>query len=291
MTLGVTSLNLCFLACKKDDFNALKIAIRVKWHHLRLAVFSLLFGWVPWPCCGKPRKQGRQVWSQLGMRDQHTPARAALSGASELQRLCRSLPRLPLRRAERDGGPAPLAAQTMRLIFNLSICCKTSYLCVSPSNQFSCEGFSRSEDRELLDSLWSESIATEQEAASPMRYKITQNFFKNFCLLLGNKLLYLKSTQTFHISNQHKTEYLLSQNIPGVPGCQLSLIASRQISCLEPWTAKELTWVQCGQGGLFSVWMEESLGENGYMFMCGWVPLLPRCNYHSVVNRLFSNIK
>lgn len=97
------------------------------------------------------------------------PARSALSGASDLQRPCRSFPCLPLRGAVRGGGPAPLAAQTMRLIFSLSVGCKTSCLCVSPSNQFSCEGFSRSEDRELLDSLWSESIATEQEAASRMR--------------------------------------------------------------------------------------------------------------------------
>ena len=141
------------------------------------------------------------------------------------------------------SGPALPAPQTMRQTFSHSVGCKTSFLCVSPSNQFSCEGFSGSEDHEILGSLWSESIATEQEAASWMRCEITQNFFKNFCLLLGNKLLYLKSTQTFHVSKQHKTEYVLSQNIPGVPGCQLPLIASRQISCLEPWTAKEVTWV------------------------------------------------
>lgn len=113
------------------------------------------------------------MWPLLGMRDQHTPARSALSGASELQRLCSSFPRLPLWGAVRGGGPAPRAAQTMRLIFNLSVGCETSYLCVSPSNQFSCEGFSRLEDRELLGSLWSEPVATEQEAASRMRYEIT----------------------------------------------------------------------------------------------------------------------
>lgn len=182
----------------------------------------------------KAGKEGRQVWSLLGMRDQPAPARLALSGATEQQRLCSSFPRLPLLGAVRGRGPALPAPQTMRPTFSHSVGGKTSFLRVSPSNQFSCEGFSGSEDHELLGSLWSETIATEQEAASQMRYEITQNFFKNFCLLLGNKLLYLKSTQTFHVSNQHKTEYMLSQNIPGVPGCQLPLIASRQISCLEP---------------------------------------------------------
>lgn len=54
VTLAVTSLNLCFLACKKDNFNELKIARRVKWHHLRLAVFSLLSGKLgrKWDRCG-----------------------------------------------------------------------------------------------------------------------------------------------------------------------------------------------------------------------------------------------
>ena len=31
---------------------------------------------------------------------------------------------------------------------------------------------------------------------------------------------------------------------------------------------------------------EGSLGENGYMYMCGWVPLLFTWNYHDIVNPL-----
>ena len=34
---------------------------------------------------------------------------------------------------------------------------------------------------------------------------------------------------------------------------------------------------------------EGSLGENGYIYMCGWVPLLSAWNYHNIVNRLYSN--
>ena len=36
---------------------------------------------------------------------------------------------------------------------------------------------------------------------------------------------------------------------------------------------------------------EGSLGENGYMYMYGWVPALPTWNYHNAVNWLLSNIK
>ena len=36
---------------------------------------------------------------------------------------------------------------------------------------------------------------------------------------------------------------------------------------------------------------EESLGENGYMYMYGWIPLLSTWNYHNIVNRLYSNKK
>ena len=32
-----------------------------------------------------------------------------------------------------------------------------------------------------------------------------------------------------------------------------------------------------------------SLGESGYMYMYGWVPLLPTWNYHNTVNWLSSN--
>ena len=33
------------------------------------------------------------------------------------------------------------------------------------------------------------------------------------------------------------------------------------------------------------------LRENGYMYMCGWVPLLFTWNYHNVVNQLYPNRK
>ena len=36
---------------------------------------------------------------------------------------------------------------------------------------------------------------------------------------------------------------------------------------------------------------EEGLGENGYLYVYGWVPLLSTWNYHSIVNQLYSNIK
>ena len=36
---------------------------------------------------------------------------------------------------------------------------------------------------------------------------------------------------------------------------------------------------------------EGSFGENGYMYMYTWVPLLSTWNYHNIVNWLYSNIK
>ena len=36
---------------------------------------------------------------------------------------------------------------------------------------------------------------------------------------------------------------------------------------------------------------EGSLGEDGHMFMYGWVPLLSIWNYHNIVSWLYSNIK
>ena len=47
------------------------------------------------------------------------------------------------------------------------------------------------------------------------------------------------------------------------------------------------------QGTLLSVmWQpgwEGSLGENGCMYMCGWVPLLSTWNYHNIVNWMYAN--
>ena len=34
-----------------------------------------------------------------------------------------------------------------------------------------------------------------------------------------------------------------------------------------------------------------ALGENGYMYMNGWVPLLSTWNYENIVNQLYTNIK
>ena len=49
------------------------------------------------------------------------------------------------------------------------------------------------------------------------------------------------------------------------------------------------------QGTLLNVkWQpgwEGSLGENGYVYIYGWVPLLSTQNYHNTVNWLYSNIK
>ena len=35
--------------------------------------------------------------------------------------------------------------------------------------------------------------------------------------------------------------------------------------------------------------MRAGLGENGYMHMYGWVPLLFILNYHNIVNQLYPN--
>ena len=46
--------------------------------------------------------------------------------------------------------------------------------------------------------------------------------------------------------------------------------------------------VQC----CVAAWTEVgSLGENGYMYMCGWIPSLFTWSYHSIVNHLYPNTK
>ena len=40
-----------------------------------------------------------------------------------------------------------------------------------------------------------------------------------------------------------------------------------------------------------AAWMGGSLGENGYMYIYGWVALLCTSNYHNIVNRLYPNTK
>ena len=60
----------------------------------------------------------------------------------------------------------------------------------------------------------------------------------------------------------------------GLPQPQLTLSAS-------PWRVQV-----CAQGT-----SECSLGENGYMYMPDWVPLLSTQNYHNIVNQLYPKIK
>ena len=36
---------------------------------------------------------------------------------------------------------------------------------------------------------------------------------------------------------------------------------------------------------------EMNLGEKGYLYICGWISLPSTWNYHSIVNRLYTNIK
>ena len=49
------------------------------------------------------------------------------------------------------------------------------------------------------------------------------------------------------------------------------------------------TWnsAQCYGAG----WMEGSLGEHGYIYVYGWVPLLFTCNHHNTVNWLYPSRK
>ena len=59
------------------------------------------------------------------------------------------------------------------------------------------------------------------------------------------------------------------------------------------WTTNQVYCI--AQGALLIVmrqpgW-EGSLEENGYMYMCGWVALLPTQNYHNIFNWLYSSTK
>ena len=83
---------------------------------------------------------------------------------------------------------------------------------------------------------------------------------------------------------------------PGVSGRQVGLV------CCGSWGRKELemsehlTWTDLiAHGTLLKVmcqpgW-ERALGENGYMYMYGWVPFLYTWNYCNIVNQLYPSRK
>ena len=79
-------------------------------------------------------------------------------------------------------------------------------------------------------------------------------------------------------------------NPPGVPGEGVvrEFGMDRYTLLYLKWiTIKDLpysTWnsAQC----CVAAWMGGSLGENGYMYMYGWVPSLYSWNYHDIVSRL-----
>ena len=65
---------------------------------------------------------------------------------------------------------------------------------------------------------------------------------------------------------------------------------------ISMFTLLYLKWMtNTAQGTLLNVtWQpgwEESLGENGYMYMYGWVSLLSTWNYHDIISWLYSNIR
>ena len=62
--------------------------------------------------------------------------------------------------------------------------------------------------------------------------------------------------------------------------------------CFKPITNKDLLYSTRSSAQCYmAAWMQRSLGENGYMYMHGWVPLLSTWNYHNIVNQLYSNTK
>ena len=52
--------------------------------------------------------------------------------------------------------------------------------------------------------------------------------------------------------------------------------------CIAPGILLHVTWQPGWEG---------SLGENAYMYMYGWIPLLSTWNYHNIVSWLYSNIR
>lgn len=40
-----------------------------------------------------------------------------------------------------------------------------------------------------------------------------------------------------------------------------------------------------------TAWIGGEFGENGYVYVCGWVILLCTGSYHNILNQLHSNIK
>ena len=83
--------------------------------------------------------------------------------------------------------------------------------------------------------------------------------------------------------------------------CEIKWTNSKQNkNGTDMYTLLYLKWITTrtycrAQGTLLNVmWKpgwEGSLGENGYMYMYGWVALLCTWNSHNIVNRSFSNIK
>ena len=55
---------------------------------------------------------------------------------------------------------------------------------------------------------------------------------------------------------------------------------------------KDLLWSTWNSAQCFvATWMGGGLGENGYMYMYGWVPSLFTWNHHNIVNQLYPSIK
>ena len=111
-----------------------------------------------------------------------------------------------------------------------------------------------------------------------------------------DKLLFLKMIQMILFTKQKQTQRLRESTY----GCQGQRMRGRdrefginiyKLLYLKRIANKVLLYGTGDSSQCYvTVWMEGSLGENGYMSMYGWDPMLSTWNYH-IVNLLYSNLK
>ena len=122
----------------------------------------------------------------------------------------------------------------------------------------------------------------QQSTDSYVRWPLPRCWVRQLLCSTLNKLLTFLAPQFPHMWNRDiNNAYLpgpLSGVIESTPVKHSILNGKPTRSCCR------------AQGTLLNVmwqpWWKGSLGENGYMSVCGWVPLLFIWNYHNLVNQL-----
>ena len=95
-------------------------------------------------------------------------------------------------------------------------------------------------------------------------------------ILIFNRLCHWEYTQ-FLLYNAHRQALELCDN--SCTHCDLQNVKSTRTCCIAHGTLLNVMWQPGWKWGL---------GEDGFMYMCGWIPSLFMWNYHNTVNWLWT---